>query len=401
MPATPTLRRLSLLPVGALAALVLAGCGKDEAPPAPPPPQVVIEPVAVRDLPLTLAYPARVSGSRVVEVRARVTGVVTERAYTEGQPVKAGDLLFRIEPDTYQAQLDQARAQTAVQQATITNAQAEYDRLKALVEEGAVSRREFDAADAALRQAKAGTAAANAAQKTAQLSLGYTDVRAPVAGIASKEAVTAGNVVNGSPTSGGDLLTTIVQADPAYVEFSVTESEFLRLRELSQGDDSKLAVKVNSGSSCAGEGRVDFTDTFVNAQTGTVRARAIFDNKDGCLVSGQFLSVAVTGLAIPQAIAVPKEGVLFGQAGAMLWVVGADNTVQPRPVKIRESWETSWILDEGVQAGETIVVQGIMKMRPGAPVVPLTREQDAAQKAEAAAKKQQAAQQAQQPAKED
>lgn len=396
MPANSALRRVPFLPLGIAAALVLSGCGKDEAPPTPPAPQVVVEQVAVRDLPLTLEYPARVSGSRVVEVRARVTGVVTERAYREGQPVQAGDLLFRIEPDNYQALLEQARAQTALQQATITNAQAEYDRLKALVQEGAVSRREFDAADAALRQAKAGTAAANAAQKTAQLNLGYTEVRAPVAGIASKEAVTVGNLVSGGVASGGDLLTTIVQADPAYVEFSVTEPEYLRLRELSQGDDSKLVVKVKSGSTCAGEGRVDFTDTFVNAQTGTVRARAIFENNDGCLVSGQFLAVQVTGLSIPQAIAVPKTGVLFGQAGAMLWVVGADNTVQPHPVKIRESWDTHWILDDGVQAGETIVVEGIMKVRPGAPVVPLTREQDAAQKAQAAQQKQQT----QQPAKE-
>lgn len=383
-----------------LLAAVLSGCGGEAAPPAPPPPTVVVETIAARDLPLSLAYPARVSGSRVVEVRARVNGVVTERAYREGQPVKKGDLLFRIEPDNYEALSEQAAAQVALQKAGIAQAQSDYDRVKALVEEGAVSRREFDQAEAALSQAKAGLAAAVAAQKSASLNLGYTEVRAPVAGIASKEAVTAGNLVNGGTGAGGDLLTTIVQADPAYVEFSVTEPEYLRLRDLAQRDESKLTVKVTSGSSCAGTGHVDFTDSFVNASTGTLRARAIFENADGCLVSGQFLAVDVGGLSIPQAIAVPKVGVMFSQTGPMLWIVNADNTVQPRPVTVRESWEDSWILDAGVQPGETMVVDGIMKVRPGATVVPLTREQDAAQKAQAAeAKKQPAA--AAQPAAKD
>src|SRR5690606_15849159 len=133
----------------------------------------------------------------------------------------------------------------------------------------------------------------------------------------------------------GDLLTTIVQADPAYVDFSMTEPEYLRLRELSQQDGAKLAVTVKTGSSCAGEGHVDFTDSFVNPVTGTVRARAIFANESGCLVSGQFLAVEVNGLTIPQALAVPKSAVLFGQAGAMVWVLGDNNMPAPRPVTIQ------------------------------------------------------------------
>lgn len=347
-----------------------------------PPPDVVVETVAYRDLPLTLDYPARVSGSRVVEVRARINGVVVERAYQEGQPVKQGDLLFRIEDNSYKALFDQAAAQVAIQRATIQQAQADFNRVKALVEEGAVSRREFDQAEAALAQAKAGLAGAEANRTSANINLQRTEVRAPVAGIASKEAVTVGNLVNGGAGAGGDLLTTIVQAEPAYVDFSMTEPEYLRLRQLAQDDATKLEVKVRSGSSCAGTGQVDFTDSIVNPRTGTVRARAKFANPDGCLVSGQFLAVEVTGLVLPQVIAAPKSGVLFGQAGPMLWVLGEDGTVQPRPVIIQESWRDHWILESGLQPGEVIVTQGIMKVRPGAKVNAMTAEEDAARRAE-------------------
>lgn len=376
----------SSLMLAAAAALALAACGSS-APPQHqmPPAEVVVETVTPRDLPLTLEYPARVSGSRVVEVRARVNGVVTQRAYQEGEPVKQGDLLFRIEPDNYKAIYDQAAAQVAIQQATIQQAQTDFDRVKALVAEGAVSQREFDQAQAALSQARAGLAAAQANRTSANLSLQYTEVRAPVDGIASKEAVTVGNLVNGAAGAGGDLLTTLVQADPAYVEFSMTEPEFLRLRALTRDNVATLDVKVRSGSHCAGSGRVDFTDSQVNPTTGTVRARAVFANADGCLVSGQFLAIEVSGLSLPQTIAVPKTGVLFGQHGAMVWVVGEDSLPQPRPIQIQESWNDHWIVADGLAPGERVVVEGIMKVRPDAPVKALTREEDAARQAAAPA----------------
>ena len=376
-------RRLGALLLTSLALFVLVGCGsKQQEQHQMPPPDVVVETVAHRDVPLTLDYPARVSGSRVVEVRARINGVLVERAYQEGQPVKQGDLLFRIEDNSYKALFDQAAAQVAIQRATIQQAQADFNRVKALVEEGAVSRREFDQAEAALAQAKAGLAGAEANRTSANINLQRTEVRAPVAGIASKEAVTIGNLVNGGAGAGGDLLTTIVQAEPAYVDFSMTEPEYLRLRQLAQDDATKLEVVVRSGSSCAGTGQVDFTDSIVNPRTGTVRARAKFANPDGCLVSGQFLAVEVTGLVLPHVITVPKSGVLFGQAGPMLWVLGEDDTVQPRPVIIQESWRDRWILESGLQPGEVIVTQGIMKVGPGAKVNAMTAEEDAARRAE-------------------
>ena len=379
----PSLSRFRA-PISTLLLAALAGCGQDAAAPAAPQPRVIVETVQVQDLPLALRYPAHVSGTHVVEVRARVSGIVVERAYREGQPVKAGDVLFRIEPDNYRAAHEQAAAEVAMQRAGIVQARSDYERAKALVEEGAVSRREFDQAEAAWSQAQASLAAAEAAQKIARLNLNYTEVRAPVAGLASKEAVTTGNLVNGASGAGGDLLTTIVQADPAYVEFSIAEPEFLRLRSLPRAQADAYTARIVSGSSCAAEGRLDFADTFVNSATGTVRARAVFPNADGCLVSGQHLTLEAHGVSIPQAIAVPKSAVLFAQTGAMVWTVDADNKVAPRPVQVQESWEDRWVLQAGLQAGERIIVEGVLKVRPGVQVAALTREEDAAARQAAA-----------------
>lgn len=376
-------RPLTFVTVCAAAAL-LAACAGEE-PAAPAPPQVVVETMRQQALPLALKYPGRVSGTRVVEVRARVSGVVVERAYREGQAVESGDVLFRIEASLYRATYQQAAAQVAIQHAAIAEARSNYDRAKALVEEGAVSRRDFDQAEAAFAQANASLAAAEASLKLARLNLDYTEVRSPVSGLASKEAVTIGNLVNGASGAGGDLLTTVVQADPAYVEFSIAEAEHLRLRTLAAQQPGELPVRIVSGSLCKVIGKVDFSDTFVNTATGTVRARAIFPNPDGCMVAGQFLSIETNGLSIPDAMAVPKAAVLFAQAGPMVWVVGADNKVTSRPVQIQESWRESWILQSGVRSGERLIVEGLLKVKPGLEVNPLTREQDAADKAQRAA----------------
>lgn len=369
-----------LAPVAAVLSL-LSACSHETSAP-PPAPEVIVEEIRREDLPLSLEYPARVAGSRVVEVRARVSGVIVERKYREGQPVKAGDVLFRIEPDNYRAAHDQAVAQAQMQRAAIAQSSSDYERAKRLVEEGAVSRREYDQAEASWLQARAGLAAAEAAQKIAQLNLDYTEVRSPVSGVASKEAVTVGNIVNGSSGAGGDLLTTVVQANPAYVEFSIAEAELLRVRSMlaASSRQTEYPVRILRGSLCESSGKLDFADTFVNTSTGTVRARAVFPNEDGCLVSGQYLAIELGGLKIPNALAVPKAAVLFAQSGPMVWVVGADNKVSPRPVQILESWRDRWILQQGVEPGERVIVEGLLKVQPGVEVVALTKEQEAARK---------------------
>ncbi len=357
-----------------LSSLIFLAACSEEPRSAPPPPELSVLTISKENLPLSLEYPGRVSGSRVVEIRARVSGLVVARKYEEGQPVKTGQVLFMIEPDNYQAIYDQAAAQVAIQKASIEQAESDYQRIKILVEEGAVSRREFDQATAALSQAQAGLAAAGAAQKAAKLNLDYTVVRAPVDGVASKEVVTVGNMVNGGTGAGGDMLTSVIQADPAYVDFSLTEPEFLRMRSLENSGAVTLSVTVKAGSSCAGVGTVDFTDTFVNPSTGTVRARAIFDNKNHCLVSGQFLSVEVSGLTLPNVISVPKTAVLFSQAGPMVWVLNAENAVQARPLQIQESWQDRWIIAQGLQQGDRMVTEGILKIGPGVVIKPVQKD---------------------------
>jgi membrane fusion protein (multidrug efflux system) len=361
-----------------------AGCGTN-APVAPPAPEVVVETVVKRDLPVSLSYPARVAGSRVVEVRARASGVIVQRAYREGQVVKEGDLLFRIDPAPYQAAYDRAAAQVESSRADLDEARRQFDRVKTLAASGAVSQRDYDLAASSLSKAQAAVTVADAALREAKLDLGYTTVRAPVAGVASKEAVTVGNTVDGKEGAGGDLLTSIVQANPAYAEFSVPEEEFLRMREIAKVHADGVTATITSGSTCKTAGKVDFTDTFVNSATGTVRARAVFPNRDGCLVSGQFLALAIEGLSLPDRIAVPKTAVLFGQSGATAWVVGADNAVTPRPLVIHESWEDGWIIESGLAPGERIIVEGIIKVNPGMKVQPVTREEQATRNAKAAA----------------
>jgi membrane fusion protein (multidrug efflux system) len=361
---------------------LLCACGS-KPPPAPPVPQVIVDTVVKRDLPLALSTAARVAGSRVVEVRARVNGVVLERAYKEGQVVRKGDLLFRIDPRRYQAAYDRAAAQVQSDRANLDEARRQFDRVKTLAASGAASQREYDQAISTLAKSQAAVALSEAAEREAKLDLDYAAVRAPVAGIASKEAVTVGNTVDGKDGAGGDLLTSIVQADPAFAEFSVSEDEFLRLRELAKVSSTGITAHITSGSTCKTEGRLDFTDAFVNSATGTVRARAVFPNADGCLVSGQFLALDIAGLSLPERIAVPKTAVLFGQAGPTAWVIGADNVIEARPLVIRESWQDAWLIDSGLVAGERIVVEGVLKVNPGMKVTPLTRAEQAARHAQA------------------
>jgi membrane fusion protein, multidrug efflux system len=367
-------RPLRPLAALALTLLLLSACGGEPPAKAPSVPTVSVTTVQVEDLPLALRYPARVAGSRVVEVRAQVSGKIVERVYREGQPVTEGDVLFRIDAAPYQAAYDEAAAQRAVRQAALTQARSDYERIATLVERGAVSRREFDQSSAALEQAEAALDAAEATQRSARLNLDYTAVRAPVSGVASKEAVTVGNLVSGG-AAGGDLLTSIVQSDPAYLEFAVPEPEFLKLRDGAELQESGLQVRIVAGSSCPLEGRVDFADAFVNPATGTIRLRAVINNPDRCLVSGQFLEVEVEGLRLTDRIALPKTAVQFGEDGALVWVIDADSVAQRRAVRVIDSWRDRWIIEGEVTPGERVVTTGVLKVSEGKPVT--VRDDDA------------------------
>ena len=348
---------------GSVIALLIAACSKST-PPAPPAAEVVVETIAQRDLPLTLSYPARVSGSRVVEVRARVGGQIIERAYREGSAVKAGDLLFRIDPVSYRNVYDQAAAQVDMQQAVLAEAESDFKRVDALVKEGAVSGREFEQASATMLRARASIAGAEATKRSAKLDLEYTAVRAPVSGVASKEAVTVGNLVNGGNNSTGDLLTSIVQADPAYVEFSAPEPEYLHLRDLASVSVTGLAVHIKAGSSCRTVGKVDFTDTFVNARTGTIRGRAIFENKDGLLTPGFFGRLRLFG-GTHDTLLVPDSAIASDQSNKIVFTVAEDGTVGIKRVELGPIVEGLRVIRSGLAASDRIVIEGLQRARPG------------------------------------
>jgi membrane fusion protein (multidrug efflux system) len=349
------------------ACLALAGCGK-------PPPQMQMPPVEVssvdvkaQSLQLTLEHAAQLRGIREVEVRARVSGILLKRLYKEGTRVRENDLLFKIDPAPFQARVAQARAELGVQQANVQQAQRERDRILPLYDQKLVSLRDRDNAIAAYESTNAAAEAARAALRAAELDLSYTDVRAPIAGLTSREARSEGSLV----TAGSDssLLTHIVQADQLYVQFSMPESEAESLREAASGPDaSKVNVRVlnTQGETLASNSRVEFIAPAVADQTGTVDVRAVLDNKNDALLPGQVVRARVEGVNIAGAFVIPKRALMHGAQGTFVWVIGKDDKVSPRPVQLGIASGNNIAVTHGLAAGDRVVVEGILKVQPGA-----------------------------------
>lgn len=354
----------------ALAALiscaVLAACGQQEKPQAPPPVEVGAMQVQANGLPLALEHAAQLRGVREVEVRARVSGILLKRSYREGSRVKANDLLFKIDPAPFQAEVERARAQVGVQQASLQQAERDRGRIVELYQQKLVSVRDRDAAIAADESAKAGVEAAQAALRTAQLNLSYTDVRAPIDGLTSREVRSEGSLV----TAGSDssLLTHIVQADRLYVEFSMPSAEAESLRA---ADASKVSVRVTDiqGKVLADGARIEFIAPSIGDETGTVDVRAVFENKSEVLLPGQVVRAHVEGVTLAGSLVIPKRAVLHGIQGPFVWVIGADNKIgAPRPVELGPTSGNNVVVSTGLTAGDRVVVDGILKVQPGAAV---------------------------------
>jgi membrane fusion protein (multidrug efflux system) len=351
-------------------ALVATGCGKrGEQGGAPPPPEVAVAEVTRGDVPTLLEYSGRAAGSRDVEVRARVSGILLERRYDEGSAVRQGDLLFRIDPEPYRAAAAQARAELGVARARLDEARRQRDRILPLFEQNAASQRQRDEVVSQFEVAQANAEAAQARLRTAELDLGYTEVRAPIGGLTSREVRSEGSLVAAGTES--SLLTRIVQTDPIYVEFSVPEAEAARVREATIAGRASLEVQLlaDDGSAPRGGGKLSFVDTSVEQGSGTVRARAVFPNPDRQLVPGQFLRVRVEGVAAEDATSVPRRAVMTSAQGSFVWVVGQDEVVQLRPVRIAGESGDRTLIGDGLKAGERVVVEGVLKVRPGAKVV--------------------------------
>jgi membrane fusion protein (multidrug efflux system) len=352
--------------VGATAALAQGG--------APPPPQVTTVTLEERAVPLTFEYAGRISAYRNVEVRARVSGILLSRNFTEGEPVKEGQLLYRIDPAPYEATLARAQAQLQQEQATLERREKDLERAQELLRRKSGTEKAFDDATADVALSKALVAAAEAQVKTAQLDLGYTTVNAPLAGTTSLDTMDEGSLVG--TTADNSLLTRITQLDPAYVNFSFTDRELGELRQLydsgraDRPEDGtlKAAIEFGDGTTYDKEGSITFTDVTIDQQTGTIRARAEVPNPDRKLLPGQFVRVIVNGVTLNAALVVPQAAVMQGPQGPYVYAVDAESKAVMKPIELGREVEGGWIVEKGLASGDRIITEGVIKVRPGAPV---------------------------------
>ena len=388
MPDHPAIRRLSprrLLPVGAavLLAAALAACGNknDQAagPGGPggamPPPEVGVVTVQPGTVSLSTELPGRLEPSRVAQVRARATGILTKRVFTEGSDVRAGQVLYHVDPAPYQAAQQSAQAQLAQAQASLANASALVARFRPLVAANAVSKQEFDAAVAAEKAAQAQVAAARAAVRTADISLGYATVTAPISGRIGRSLVTEGALVSATE---GTQLATIQQINPLYLDITQSAAEVLKLREALQAgkltrasgaEAARVQVLLENGQVYGQPARLLFTDLSVDPTTGQVNLRAEVPNPGGLLMPGMYVRARVEQAEIANAILLPQQAVTRGTKGDSVMVVAPDGAVAPRPIKIGGQKGQDWIVTEGLKPGEQVMVEGAMKLMMGAKVV--------------------------------
>jgi len=354
----------------------LAGCGPQQKAPMmqPPAPEVGVVVVSSQNLPITTELPGRIDAVRVAEVRARATGILLKRLFTEGSEVNEGDLLFQIDPLPMQANVDSAKATLAKAQAVLTQMKAKADRYKALVAINAVSKQDYDDASAGALQAQADVEAAKAALETASLNLGYASVTAPISGKIGEAKVTEGALVSQNEAT---QLAVIQQLDPIYFDFTQSSTDLLKLRgsfdrgqlQKVAADEAKVSLLLDDGTTYQYPGKLLFSDITVDPSTGMITLRAQFPNPNHILLPGMFARVELEQAVDQNAITVPQRAVTLGANGsATVMVIGADNKVEARMIKLGQAIDDKWTVTNGLKAGETIVVEGLQKIKPGAAV---------------------------------
>lgn len=364
--------RIAVLLAAAVSAAGYAPAASAQAPggQAPPPPAVSVETIRSKTIPVTYDYAGRVTASREVEVRARVGGILLDRAFEEGARVAPNQVLFRIDAKPYEAAVALARAQGQQAQATLSQARRTQERALALSRSGATSTATLDDATSALELAEAQVAAADAQLQTANLSLQYATVNAPAGGITSLEQVPEGSLI-----SVNTLLTKISQLDPIYVSFSAADTEAVAIRRLIEAGAASrtrdtLTVKVSfgDGSSYGETGSIDFTSSSIDPETGTILSRAILANPKSQLLPGQFVRVAIDGLKLDDAITIPAKALMQGAQGTFVYAVDDKSLAQIRPIKLGREIGTDIVVTEGLKNGDRIITEGTIKVRPNAPV---------------------------------
>jgi len=372
----------------ASAAVLLSGCTSEATTAASPAPvEVSIADALEREVAQWDEFTGRLEAVESVEVRPRVTGYIESVNFAEGSLVRAGDLLFIIDPRPYRAELAKAEAELTRATARVELAESDVARSEKLRQIKAVSQEEFDTRVNAAREARANVAAAVAAVDAAQLNLEFTRVAAPITGRISKAAVTAGNLVTGG-TSQATLLTTLVSVDPMYVTFEGDEQVYLKYRELAHRGEKQVApnsvqMGLANEQGYPHAGSFVFIDNQIDPRTGTIRARAAFDNKDGYFTPGLFARVKLLGQNSFKAVLVDDRAVGTDQSQKFVYVVDADNKVAYRTVKVGRLTDGLRIVTEGLRPGESVVVNGLQRVRPGAVIAPHKVAMDAREADEA------------------
>ncbi|MEQ1685529.1 MAG: efflux RND transporter periplasmic adaptor subunit [Burkholderiaceae bacterium] len=362
-----------------LAVCLLAACGQKPAEGAgggaPPPAEVGVVTVAPAAVGLATELPGRLEASRVAQVRARAAGILQKRLFTEGSEVKAGQALFQIDSAPYQASAASARAVLARAEANLTQAAAQAERYKPLMEANAISKQDFINAVAAQKTAEADVASAKASVQTAQINLGYAAVTSPISGRIGRALVTEGALVGqGEATQ----LAVVQQINPMYVNFTQSTTDVLRLRKAVEsgqykraGDGAQVRVLLEDGSVYAQPGKLLFSDLTVDPTSGQITLRAELPNPGGLLLPGMYVRVRLEQAQAEAGIVVPQQAVTRGTSGDTVMVVSADGKVAPRPVKIGSSVNGQWVVLDGLKAGEQVMVDGFQKLRGNAPVKPV------------------------------
>jgi len=371
--------RVGMAAVCAAAAFAADGCRNSGGAQTAPPPQVSVAKVLERRVKDWDEFTGRLQAVETVEIRPRVSGYIDRVAFTEGGQVKRGDLLFVIDPRPYQADVDRAAADLKRYKTSLELARIELTRVQRLRDTGAVSQEELDERKSAVAQAEANSSGSAAALESATLNLNFTRVTSPIAGRVSRAEVTRGNLVTGG-NNGGTLLTSVVSMDPMYLYFEGDERAYLRytqmardgIRPSSRDAANPVRVGLANEEGFPHTGEVDFVDNQLNPQTGTIRARAVLDNKDGLYTPGMFARVQLLGSSEYSAILIDDRAVNTDQNQKYVLVLEANNQVAYRRIKLGRVVDGLRIVREGLKPGDVIVVNGAQRAHPGITVAPQT-----------------------------
>jgi membrane fusion protein (multidrug efflux system) len=353
-------------------ALLVVGCKKEKTSIAPIQTiEVTAVKVELRDVPITFEWLAQTESSRQVDIRARVEGILEKRVYKEGAIVQEGQVMFEMERKPFEARLDAAKAGLGQEDARLVNAQQTLERMQGLSERNVVSRQSLDDATNSERAAAAAVEAAKAKVAEAELNLGYTTIRAPITGLSSFATKHDGSYIGAGADS---MLTYVAALDPIRINFSISENQVLRMGEevkagrlvIPPDNSFDVEVVLADGRVHPRKGEVTFSDLAFSRETGTYLVRAEVPNPEGDLRPGQFVRARLLGSVRPKAILVPKRAVLQGAQGSFVWVVGMDGKAELRPLELGDWHGDEWFVNEGLRGGEMVVVDGGIKIQPGA-----------------------------------